>query len=90
MQHSQQPHHLAKGSDETWAAAPERLHSESASDDGSPRRASTDGEDHDMGDGWVESITGLREGDGATDLLINGSSAAPISKVLLWGRSAVC
>lgn len=83
MQHSQQPHHLAKDSDDAWAAVPERLHRNPASDDGSPRPASTDGEDHDMGDGWVESITGLREGDGATDLLINGSSAAPISKVLL-------
>ena len=88
MPHSQQPHHLAKDLDEAWADAPEHLHSKSVSDDGSPRRSSTDGEDHDMGDGWVESITGLREGDGATDLLINGSSAAPISKVLqcVWTR----
>jgi hypothetical protein len=93
MRHSQQPHPLsaANASDEKWTAMQEHLRSESTSEDGSPRRVSTDGEEHDMGDGWVESITGLRDGDGATDLLINGSNAAPISKVLLsfWTCSAV-
>lgn len=87
MHHRRQAHHLSAAKDQgaaSWVDMPEHLREESASEDSSPRRQSTDGEEHDMGEGWVESITGLKEGDGATDLLINGSKKAAPSKVGAW------
>lgn len=83
QRHRRGPHHLSAGKNQDggWSDLPEHLRSDgSHSEDTSPRRQSIDGEEHDMGEGWVESIAGLREGDGATDLLINGSTKANASK----------
>ena len=70
-------HHLSARRDDGFGIAAEELDPEYALDG-----AETDDEDPDgVGSGWVETITGLTEEHGATDLLINGSHLNKATKV---------
>ena len=71
-------HHLSSRHNDGFGMDGEDLDSEYAL-----RGADTDDEDPDgVGSGWVETITGLTEEHGATDLLINGSHLNKATKVL--------
>lgn len=77
-------HPLSAGrdNDAAWAEIPdEHSDAEEAEEQPPPHETSDDEEEPDQGEGWVESITGLKEGDGATELLINGAKTAAASKV---------
>ena len=72
-----QLHHLSGRRDDGFDVAAEEL-DPAYSMDG----AETDDDDPDgVGSGWVETITGLTEDHGATDLLINGSHLNKATKV---------
>ncbi len=70
-------HHLSSRHNDGFGMDSEDLDSEFEL-----RGAETDDDDPDgVGSGWVETITGLTEDHGATDLLINGSHLNKATKV---------
>lgn len=70
--HKHQPHQGSKRSGDAWADMGAQAHGLDPKYD-SYDEHSEDEEVADIGAGWVETITGLKEGQGATELLMNGS-----------------
>ncbi len=76
MSHNRRKAHplsSGKGQGDSWVDVPDEFHKEG--EESFHESSSSEEEEEDTGPGWTESITSLREGDGATELL-NGDEAA--------------